>query len=163
MKQQFVKSPKGSSNGPSPELILVSTPPSASAKLTDLSEEDENRKFNEEVKYLKSCGTLLRTPSKIHEARKRSPSKYAKDGSSNWHSWFPSSPASELHWNYPPENSQKMVSPRFVDANHNTDDEEDINQKIEHSGCKKDKSANEYGSDSTPQISFSIGEDEEHP
>ncbi|GLJ53372.1 hypothetical protein SUGI_1138070 [Cryptomeria japonica] len=157
--QQLVKSsevstaqePKVSSNGPSPELITPAVRPGALAKLMDLSEEEENMKLNEEVNYLKSCGTLLRTPSEICKARERSPSKEVKIGDSDWHSWFPSAPTSELNWNCLPENSPQQISARFTHENQYKDDEKNIKQQTEYSGCQK-------------HISFaSAGEDEEYP
>eukprot|EP01018_Ginkgo_biloba_P026222 Gb_06187 [translate_table: standard] len=50
--------------------------------------------------YLKSCGTLLRTPSEIHNASKRHStlSEDEKRRNYEWHSWFPPHPVKKINW-----------------------------------------------------------------
>lgn len=183
-----VQEPKDSLNGPSHEFVPPATPPRNLAKARNLCEEEENREFNDEVKYLKSCGTLLRTPSEIREAseRQRMPSGYDKNVNSEWHSWFPNPPVRKIQWDGPPGESptppahlheelckiptpnsilhvpSKQLSTRFEDKMHQNEDKKYTKQDSGHFGCREDKTTHGNTKSSSSTGSYFVSENEDH-
>lgn len=182
-----VPEPKVSLNGPSPEFVPPGTPPRSLAKARNLREEEDNREFNDEVKYLKSCGTLLRTPSEIREAsiRQRTPFEYDKNVNSEWHSWFPHPPVREIQWDGPPGESPtppahlheelskiptpnsilhvpKQPSTRFEDKMPQNEDNEYTKQDYGHLGNREEKTAHADVKSSSSAGSYFVSENEDH-
>eukprot|EP01018_Ginkgo_biloba_P031462 Gb_38139 [translate_table: standard] len=99
-----VQEPEHSPHRQSAQLEAPVTPVSNLARERKFFEEDETGKFDDEVKYLKSCGTLLRTPSEIRNASERQStlSEDEKSRNSEWHSWFPPPPVKKINWDGQP-------------------------------------------------------------
>lgn len=178
---------KDSLNGPSLEFVPPGTPPRSLATARNLQEEEENGEFNDEVKYLKSCGTLLRTPSEIREAsaRQRVPFEYDKNVNSEWHSWFPHPPVRKIQWDGPPGESPtppahlhedlckiptpdsilyvpKQRSTRFEDKMPQSEDKKYTRQDSGHFGSREDKTAHRDVKSSSSAGSYFFSENEDH-